>query len=59
MAEIRRKKASRIKFELLDVDYFNRDYWDKMINHMIDGLERMEKGFKHPIKTAANSLRKD
>lgn len=52
------KKACRIKFELLNVSYFNKDDWDKMIEHMIDGIQRIEKSFKKPIKTASDTLKK-
>ena len=52
------KKACRIKYELLNVDYFNKEDWDKMIEHMIDGIQRIEKAFKNPIKIAAEKLKK-
>jgi hypothetical protein len=43
------KKACRIKYELNEVDYFNRDDWKKMIAFMIDGMQRLEKSFREPI----------
>jgi hypothetical protein len=43
------KKACRIKFELNEVDYFNRDDWEKMIAFMIEGMQRLEKSFREPI----------
>lgn len=46
---LEKKKASRIKYELENVDYFNKDDWPKMIAFMVDGVLRMEKAFKEPL----------
>lgn len=43
------KKACRIKHQLDNVDYFNKDDWSKMIEFMVDGMLRMEKAFKEPL----------
>jgi hypothetical protein len=43
------KKAARIKSELKDVDYFNKNDWDKMIDFMIDAYEKIELTFKEPL----------
>lgn len=43
------KVTCRIKYELNDVDYFNRDDWKKMIDFMIDSMQRLEKSFREPI----------
>lgn len=52
------KKACRIKCELLDVSYFNKDDWNKMIEYMIDGIKKMEKAFRKPMKSVADALNK-
>ena len=44
------KKACRIKFEINDVDYFNRDDWDKMINFMSDNLPNLINSFSKRLK---------
>jgi hypothetical protein len=51
------KKACRIKHELNDVDYFNRDDWNKMIVFMIDSMQRLEKSFRDPIQKLKIKLR--
>ena len=51
------KKASRIKHELNDVDYFNRDDSNKMIVFMIDSMQRLEKSFRDPIQKLKIKLR--
>ncbi len=43
------KKACRVKHQLDNVDYFNKDDWSKMIEFMVDGMLRMEKAFKEPL----------
>jgi len=37
------KKACRVKYELNDVNVFNKDDWQKMTEFMVDGMIRMEK----------------
>ena len=44
------KKASRIKLELNDVDYFNRNDWSKMIEFMTNSMEKMEAVFKEYVR---------
>jgi len=44
------KVSCRIKHQLNDVDVFNREDWDKMIEFLVDTSERMVKSFKTPIK---------
>jgi hypothetical protein len=51
------KKACRIKHELNDVHYFNRDDWNKMIAFMIDSMQRLEKSFRDPIQKLKIKLR--
>ena len=43
------KKGCRIKYQLDNVDYFNKDDWEKMIDFIADGMARMEKAFKDPL----------
>jgi Domain of unknown function (DUF4268) len=43
------KKASRIKYELKDVDYFNKENWSKMIDFMIDAYIRLDNTFREPL----------
>ncbi len=51
------KKACRIKHEMNDVDYFNRDDWNKMIAFMIDSMQRLEKSFRDPLQKLKIKLR--
>lgn len=51
------KKASRIKHELDNVDYFNKENWPKMIDFIADGIERMEKAFKEPLVKVKQKLK--
>lgn len=51
------KKACRIKHELNDVDYFNRDDWKKMIAFMVDSMQRLEKSFREPIQKLKTKLK--
>jgi hypothetical protein len=37
------KKASRIKYQLDDVSYFNHDEWPKMIDFMANSMQKLEK----------------
>lgn len=43
------KKACRIKHQLDNADYFNKDDWNRMIEFMVDGMLRMERAFKEPL----------
>lgn len=51
------KKACRIKHQLDNVDYFNKDDWNKMIEFMVDGMLRLEKAFKEPLAKVRLRLR--
>jgi hypothetical protein len=55
--ELPEKKASRIKYEKNDVDYFNKNDWQQMIVFMVEGMERLEKAFKDPIATVKTKLK--
>ena len=43
------RKASRVKYELNNVDYFDKEDWTKMIEFIADGIQRMERAFKEPL----------
>jgi len=43
------KKACRIKLELNDVDYFNKDDWQKMFEFMTNAMTKMEKVFREYV----------
>ncbi|HTA62169.1 MAG TPA: DUF4268 domain-containing protein [Bacteroidia bacterium] len=51
------KKACRIKYEMNEVDYFNREDWKKMIDFMIEGMQRLEKSFYDPITKLKTTLK--
>lgn len=43
------KKAARIKHELNNVDFNNKDDWNKMVEFLVDGIVRMERAFREPL----------
>lgn len=43
------KKACRIKLELNEVDYFNKDDWQKMFDFMANSMTKMEKVFREYV----------
>ena len=43
------KKACRIKLELNEVDYFNKDDWQKMFDFMTIAMTKMEKVFREYV----------
>jgi hypothetical protein len=51
------KKACRIKYELNDVDYFNKEDWEKMIKFMSDALPRLERTFQPHITRIRTKLK--
>jgi len=52
------KKASRIKYQLDGVNYFNEEDWPQMTDFMIDAMDRMLFVFKEPLKVARQELLK-
>lgn len=44
------KKACRIKYEMNNIDYFNRDDWEKMIIFMSDNLPKLISSFSKRLK---------
>ena len=55
--ELPDKKASRIKFELNQVDYFNKKDWTRMIDFMVENMEPLEKTFRGPIVKLKSKLK--
>lgn len=51
------KKAARIKSELKNVDYFNKNDWEKMIEFMIEAYEKIELTFKEPLYKINKNLK--
>ncbi len=51
------KKGCRIKYQLDNVDYFNKDDWEKMIEFMANGIVRMEKAFRDPLSKVKLKLK--
>lgn len=52
------KVSCRIKAQLDNVNVFDKDDWDKMIDFLIDTSERMTNAFKNPIKKLNNYSKK-
>ena len=53
-----KKKSSRIRYDLYDVNCYNEEDWDKMMSFMIDGMLRMEKALIKPIRTINQKLKR-
>lgn len=51
------KKSCRIKYELGNVNVFDKADWPKMMYFMIDGMIRIEKTFREPLKKASMLLK--
>lgn len=51
------KKACRIKYEMINRDYFNRDDWDKMIEFMVDNLPKLINTFSKRLKKASQKIK--
>lgn len=50
-------KASRIKSELKNVNIFNKDDWDKMIEFLVDAYVRLESTFRGPLAKINKKLK--
>jgi len=50
--------TSRIKHELNGVNIANESDWPRMINFMIDSIERMHKAFKNPVDILRKNITK-
>jgi hypothetical protein len=53
------KKASRIRCQLEGVNYFDEDDWPKMIDFMVDTLDRLVSAFRKPLKEVRQKLLKN
>lgn len=51
------KRASRIKYENPEFNVFEKDQWNEMIAFMTDGMVRMEKALKEPLKEVQKKLK--
>ena len=51
------RKASRVKYELENVDYREKDDWKKMAEFIADGIARLEKAFKEPLTVVKQKLK--
>jgi len=51
------KKACRIKYEMNNIDYFNRDDWDKMITFMSEHLPNLINSFSKRLKKLSQKLK--
>lgn len=51
------KKACRIKFEMINIDYFNRDDWDKMIVFMVENLPKLINTFSKRLKKVSQKIK--
>lgn len=52
------KRACRIKYENLSFNVYDRENWDKMVQFLSDGMFRLERGFKEPLKKINAKLKK-
>lgn len=55
--ELPDKKASRIKYELNQVDYFNKEDWPKMIEFMVKHMKKLELAFKEPLSILKSKIK--
>jgi hypothetical protein len=55
--ELPTKKASRIKYEMCPVDYFNKDNWPIMIDFLVTTMLKLELVFRAYIPALKHSLR--
>jgi hypothetical protein len=55
--ELPDKKACRIKYEINDVTYFNKEDWGKMINFLIENMIKIEQVFRDPILKLRHKLK--
>ena len=53
--ELPTKKASRIKYELLNVDYFNKDNWPTIIDFLVTSMLKLEPTFRAYIPALKHS----
>lgn len=58
MGKVGRKRACRIKYENLSFNVYDRENWDKMVQFLSDGMFRLERGFKEPLKKINAKLKK-
>ncbi|TCI91806.1 DUF4268 domain-containing protein [Tenacibaculum sp. M341] len=52
------KRACRIKYENSNVNVFEKENWNEMIQFLIDGMIRFEKAFKEHLKKINSQLKR-
>lgn len=50
------KKGARIKYQIENVNIFNREDWPKMIEFLTDSMSRLERATKKPLKEVRAKL---
>lgn len=55
--ELPDKKASRIKYELYDVNIFNKEDWSKMTDFLVENMITLENALKEPLKKVGKLLK--
>lgn len=53
------KITSKIKYQLEDVNVYDKEYWPRMIEFLVDAGERMERAFREPVKEMNAFVRKN
>ena len=53
------KKACRIKHELLNVNLYEKEDWNKMVDFLIASMVKMEVAFKKPLQVINRQLKAD
>jgi len=56
--KLEEKRACRIKHENSNVNVFEKENWTEMIGFLTDGMIRLEKAFKEPLKKINSELKK-
>ena len=51
------KRASRIKYEDKQYNVFDKECWNEMVTFMVDGMIRLEKAFKEPLRKVNRKLK--
>ncbi|MBB6463329.1 DUF4268 domain-containing protein [Flammeovirga kamogawensis] len=51
------KRAYRVKYEDATTNVFNKDEWSNMTSFMVDGMLKMERGFRDALKEVNKTLK--
>ena len=52
------KRACRIKYENSNANVFEKENWDEMIEFLTDGMIKLERAFKEPLKRINTELKR-